>query len=176
MPIYADNLSAGGTGSGGSAGSQQLELFGPNFDNSGAMIANDGNGLLTAIVSSYPYAVPMWANASTTFSTAPVICFRFRALFDTQGDLSTVDQLPAGWSYTKDGNVATITHTVGRMIRSVNYLGFNDYNDSLKMRFPTAGYDVMIPMANQTTQFKIHLVSSVAGADANTYSYVNAYF
>ena len=49
MPIYADNLSAGGSG-GGDVGSQQLELFGPNYNNRGAMIANDGNFLVNPVI------------------------------------------------------------------------------------------------------------------------------
>ena len=175
MPIYADNLSTGGSG-GGDVGSQQLELFGPNYNNSGAMIANDGNGTLTAIVSSYPYAVPMWDNGDTSFSTVPVICLQFRAEFTTDGDLDSLVDLPAGWTYTKDGNVATVTHTVSRAPRLVNYFGYNENTDSLKMRFPTAGYDISIPINNTTTQFKLHLISAVAGADANTYALVNVYF
>lgn len=175
MPIYADNLS-GGSGEGTSTAAQQLELFGPLFDNPGAMLANTGNGVIQAIVSTDKYAVPMWADGDTRFSTSPVLTFKFRATFDTQGDLSTLDELPTGWSYTKDGNVATVTHLVERMPRYVNYFGYNENTDSLKMRAPTAGYDITVPIASPTAQFRIHLISAVAGADANTYAYVNVYF
>jgi len=103
-------------------------------------------------------------------SNVPLI-YQFRAYFDTIGNLDTIDTLPAGWSYTKADNIATITHSVNRYPKLVTYLGHSTV-EVLRMRFPTAGYEVRIPDADRNTKFTVNLTAAVTGADLSQYAFV----
>jgi hypothetical protein len=107
-------------------------------------------------------------------TNVPLI-YQFRAVFDTSGNLDTLTDLPAGWTYTKDNNIATITHTTTRMIKMVNYLGHATVG-ALRMRFPTAGYEVRIPDGNYYNKFSINLTAAVTGADLSEYAFVMVTF
>lgn len=98
--------------------------------------------------------------------------YQFRAVFDNSGNLDNVDQLPAGWSYTKDNNIATISHSTGRIPKLVTYLGYSNISSVLRMRFPTAGYEVRIPDVSRATAFTVNLTAAVTGADLSQYAYV----
>jgi len=103
-------------------------------------------------------------------TNVPLI-YQFRAVFDTSGNLDTIDTLPTGWSYTKDNNIATITHTVIRYPKLVTYLGHSTAG-VLRMRFPTAGYEVRIPDSDRTTKFNVNLTAAATGADLSQYAFV----
>jgi hypothetical protein len=104
-------------------------------------------------------------------STVPLV-YQFRAVFDNSGNLDSIDQLPTGWTYTRDNNIATIVHTASRMPRLVSYLGHSNVSNVLRMRFPTAGYEVRIPDTSRTTVFTVNLTAAVTGADLSQYAYV----
>jgi hypothetical protein len=103
-------------------------------------------------------------------TNVPLI-YQFRAVFDTSGNLDSLTDLPSGWSYTKDNNIATVTHSVSRMVKTVTYLGHATVG-ALRMRFPTAGYELRIPDAYRTTQFSVNLTAAVTGADLSEYAFV----
>lgn len=103
-------------------------------------------------------------------TNVPLI-YQLRANFDTSGNLDTLTDLPSGWSYTKDNNIATVTHSVSRMVKTVTYLGHATAG-ALRMRFPTAGYELRIPDAYRTTKFSVNLTAAVTGADLSEYAFV----
>ena len=107
-------------------------------------------------------------------TNVPLI-YQFRAVFDTLGNLDSLTELPTGWSYTKDNNIATITHTTGRMTKTVTYLGHSTAG-ALRMRFPTAGYEVRIPDGNYYNKFLINLTAAVTGADLSEFAFVMVTF
>lgn len=107
-------------------------------------------------------------------SNVPLI-YQFKANFDGSGNLDTLTELPPGWTYTKDNNVASITHTVNRHPKQITYLGYSTVG-VLRMRFPTAGYEVRIPNASINTLFTANLTSAVTGSDLSQYAYVVVMF
>jgi hypothetical protein len=107
-------------------------------------------------------------------SNVPLV-YQFRAIFDGSGNLDSIDGLPSGWSYTKDNNIATMTHSVNRMPSNVTYLGHSTVG-VLRMRFPTAGYEVRIPDTNRNGSFNINLTAAVTGSDLSQYAFVMVTF
>jgi hypothetical protein len=103
------------------------------------------------------------------------LLYQFRAIFDTSGNLDSLTDLPAGWSYSKDNNIATLTHSTGRMVKMVTYLGHSTVG-ALRMRFPTAGYEVRVPDTKRTNQFSVNLTAAVTGADLSEYAFVMVTF
>lgn len=103
------------------------------------------------------------------------LIYQFRAVFDTIGNLDSLQNLPAGWTYTKDNNIATVTHPTTRMAKMVSYLGHSTVG-ALRLRFPTAGYEMRIPDSNLYNQFSINLTAAVTGADLSEYAYVMVTF
>lgn len=112
-----------------------------------------------------------------TSSNAPntALSFQFIINFDGTGAVSTVAGLPTGWSAVVAGNLITITHTAGVMVKNINYWG-SDSTNGWQLRFPTSGYQVTVPAGSETTVFKMNVNASVAGADANSSAKVNVIF
>ena len=110
------------------------------------------------------------ANAPNT-----ALSFQFIINFDGSGAVSTVTNLPTGWSAVVAGSLITITHNVGSMVKNINYWG-SDVINGWQLRFPTSGYQATVPAGSETTVFKMNVNASVAGADANSSAKVNVIF
>ena len=119
------------------------------------------------------------SSSATGASGASAFNASFRINFNGSGDYDSVADLPTGWSATNAGNLVTITHAGGRPPKVITYMGFDDTDDIYQMRFPTSGYQASVPQsgtAQSTTQFKLNINSSVAGADLGGHAIVNVVF
>jgi hypothetical protein len=103
------------------------------------------------------------------------LSFQFVLNFDGSGAVSTVTNLPTGWSAVVAGSLITVTHNVGSMVKNINYWG-SDVINGWQLRFPTSGYQATVPAGSETTVFKMNVNASVAGADANSSAKVNVIF
>lgn len=153
--VYSILTSLGGD----TGGNSTLNIKGNVYSLSDVLLIDATNGKITTA------AIPV---------NVPLI-YQFRAVFDTLGNLDILTELPSGWTYTKDNNIATITHTTTRMAKMVTYLGHSTAG-ALRMRFPTAGYEVRIPDGNFYNRFSINLTASVTGADLSEYAFVMVTF
>lgn len=93
--------------------------------------------------------------------------------FDAAGDPVTLENLPAGVSASISGNDITFTHTLGRTVKSVVYMGYDAVTNEYRMRFPTATYIVKTTPETLTTQFTIKVNTAATGADANGHALMN---
>ena len=120
------------------------------------------------------------ANTITIGNTVPVQIYTFRVNFDGTGNVASTANLPSGWSTSIAGNVITVTHSVGRNLKNVTYLGHDAGTTSFQLRYPTSGFQATVPDTGSstlsTTQFKINVNSSVTGADLSGHCIVNTVF
>jgi hypothetical protein len=120
-------------------------------------------------------------NNSTTVTIASAnapntaLSYQFTLNFDGSGNLSTVTGLPTGWSSVVSGSLVTVTHTVGSMVKNINYWG-SDATNGWQLRFPTSGYQATVPAGSETTVFKVNVNATVTGADASGSAKVNVIF
>jgi hypothetical protein len=61
------------------------------------------------------------------------------------------------------------------MVKTISYWG-SDSTNGWQLRFPTSGYQATVPAGFETTQFKINVNSTTAGADPNSSAKVNVIF
>lgn len=133
----------------------------------GSVLDNNGDELLSATTGKLsPSAIP---------DEVPKI-FSFRANFNTDGSLQSITEIPFGWEVTTAGNAVTVIHTVTRPPQMVVYWGYTRDPDELRLRFPTAGYQVKVPVSNPTSVFTLNLNSAVTGADTGEYALVKVTF
>lgn len=97
--------------------------------------------------------------------------FSFTATFRSNGNLESLQDLPDGWTYVKNGNLAIITHNVYRNPSMVSYWGFSAI-EGLRLRYPTAGYQASV----STNTLKLNLNSAVTGADNGQYATITVLF
>jgi len=120
------------------------------------------------------------ANTITIGNTVPVQIYTLKVNFDGTGNVLNTANLPSGWSTSIAGNVITVTHTVGRNLKNVTYLGHDATTTAFQLRYPTSGFQATVPDTGSstlsTTQFKINVNSSVTGADLSGHCIVNAVF
>lgn len=93
--------------------------------------------------------------------------------FDNNGDPVTVENLPAGVTAAISGNDITFTHTIGRSIKAVTYMGYDSVTNEYRMRFPTATYIVKTSPETLTTEFTVKVNTAATGADANGHALMN---
>jgi len=93
--------------------------------------------------------------------------------FDSNGEPTTVEDLPAGVTATVNGTDITFVHNFSRTVKSVIYMGYDAVTDEYRMRFPTATYIVSSNPATITSEFRIKVNTAAAGADANGHALVN---
>jgi hypothetical protein len=103
------------------------------------------------------------------------LSYQFTVNFDGAGLVTTVADLPSGWSSSISGGLITITHTVARMVKNISYWG-NDATNGWQLRFPTSGFQATVPAGFETTTFKINVNANAAGADASGSAKVNVIF
>ena len=120
------------------------------------------------------------ANTITIANTNVIEVHTFKVNFDGTGNVTSTADLPAGWSTSIAGNIITVTHTVGRNLKNVTYLGHDAGTTAFQLRYPTSGYQAIVPDTGSstlsTTEFKINVNSSVTGADLSGHCIVNAVF
>lgn len=102
------------------------------------------------------------------------LMYTFRANFLSNGSLDTIVNLPTGWSYTKNANIATITHNVGRQPQIISYWGYST-TDGYRYRYPTAGYQAT-KNATGSYPFSLNLNSAVTGADNSQHTLITVLF
>ena len=106
--------------------------------------------------------------------------YTFKVNFDATGNVSTTADLPGGWSTSIAGNVITVTHSVGRNLKNITYLGHDATTTAFQLRYPTSGFQATVPDTGSstlsTTEFKLNINSDVAGADLSGHAIVNAVF
>lgn len=102
--------------------------------------------------------------------------FSFRANFNTDGSLNSVSDIPPNWQAIVTGNIVTVTHDVSRQPQSVVYWGHTSDPNELRLRFPTAGYQVKVPVNDINTVFTLNLNSAVTGAGTGEYAIVKVTF
>ena len=96
--------------------------------------------------------------------------YQFVVRFDANGDLLTVESLPAGWTYTKSENILSLSTGSVHPPASISYWGYQD-NGELRMRFPTPGYQATCK-PNENFQVDLFLNATVTGATVGQYAYV----
>lgn len=93
--------------------------------------------------------------------------------FDSAGDPTTVEQLPAGVTATISGNDVTFTHNLARSVKAVTYMGYDAVTNEYRMRFPTATYVVKTTPQTLTSSFTVKVNTAATGADANGHALMN---
>lgn len=99
--------------------------------------------------------------------------FTSKINFDSNGEPTTIDDLPVGVTATVNGTDVTFVHTFGRSVKSVVYMGYDAQTDEYRMRFPTATYIVKTTPATLTTEFTVKVNTAATGADANGHALIN---
>lgn len=138
--------------------SMVLNIKGSVSDLNGNILLDATTGKLT--LSAIPNFVP--------------VMHSFRANFDNAGNLTTIQDLPSGWTYQKSSNLATITYSGLMYPKFVSYWGAIASGE-YRLRYPTAGYQVTRPTSG-LTRFTLNLNSAVTGADNNQHALITVLF
>lgn len=150
VALLGGNVEPGGT--------TEINIKGSVSDLDGNILLDATTGKLT--LSAVPNFVP--------------VIFSFRANFDNAGNLTTIQNLPAGWTYQKSSNLATITYPGSLYPKIVSYWGAVASGE-YRLRYPTAGYQVTRPTSG-LTRFTLNLNSAVTGADNNQHALITVLF
>lgn len=142
----------------GPGGTTEVNIKGNVLDINGNILLDATTGKLT--LSAVPNFIP--------------VMYSFRANFDNAGNLTTIQNLPAGWTYQKSSNLVTITYSGSLYPKIVSYWGAVASGE-LRLRYPTAGYQVTRPSSG-LTRFTLNLNSAVTGADNNQYALITVLF
>jgi hypothetical protein len=89
---------------------------------------------------------------------------------------TSVSSLPAGFSSSISSNDVTITHNMGREIKSIIYSGYTASGTAYHTRFPTATSELTTLATTRTTEFKFRVTNSVVGGDSGSTARVIALF
>ena len=81
---------------------------------------------------------------------------------------SAVNGLPAGWSASINGSDVTITHSMGKPLKTINYWGYSTSGGLERYRLPSASNEVTIPYANRNSQFTFRITTATSGADTDS--------
>lgn len=98
--------------------------------------------------------------------------YNFGITFDGSGDVDTITNIPSGWTITNTGNIITVVHNAGKIVKMISYWG-KDATNGWQYRMPTAGYQATLTPGSETSQFKIDINAPIAGADASSEAKVN---
>lgn len=101
--------------------------------------------------------------------------YQFGVTFDGNGDIDTIEDIPATWTITHVGNIVTITHNLGTYPKAISYWGKDSVN-GWQYRMPTAGYQATMDTGQETIAFKIDINATTTGADASSQAKVNVIF
>jgi hypothetical protein len=93
--------------------------------------------------------------------------------FNSNGEPVTIENLPAGVTAAISGNDVTFTHSIGRSVKAVTYMGYDSVTNEYRMRFPTATYIVKTTPETLTTEFIVRVNTAATGADTNGHALVN---
>ena len=119
----------------------------------GSGLAVDANGALTATASGASPNVAQFFEMTVQFSGS---------------NPGSVSGLPSGWTASISGADITVTHTVGKAIKAIQYWGYSSSGGVERYRLPSASNEASIPYANRTTQFTFRITTAVAGADTDS--------
>ena len=117
-----------------------------------ANLTVDANGALTSTASGASPNAALTYELTVNFSSS---------------NPGTVTGLPSGWSAAISGTDVTITHNVGKPLRSIQYWGYSATGGLERYRLPSASNEATIPFANRNTQFTFRITTAVAGADTD---------
>jgi len=155
----------------GFTGADQYKLV--QVDTTGEITVVPDGAAGEVLRSNGPGAGVYWSN--TSYGVSQTI----KVLFAGDGSLDSVDSASVPAEFTSAivvGNKITITHTIGTWPKSISYFGWDSTISQWKYREPTGTYQVMLPMGNETTQFEVNIIASVAGSNVNGQAYVNMVF
>lgn len=93
--------------------------------------------------------------------------------FDSNGEPTTLENLPAGVTASISGTDVTFVHNYARSVKAVTYLGYDAVTNEYRMRFPTATYIVKTTPETLMTSFTIKVNTAATGADANGHAIMN---
>lgn len=144
--------------SGGTADLIQTSIRGNVYANDDTLLINAETGKITT--ESVPANVPLM--------------YQFTVTFFSNGNLDTVIELPNGWSYIKNANLLTVTHNTQRVPKVISYWG-RTAAGNYQLRYPTGGYQAIRPEAIPS-EFTVHLIAAVAGADNSQSAIVTVIF
>ena len=120
----------------------------------GSGLAVDANGALTA--------------TATATGASPNAAQFFEMTVQFSGsNPGSVSGLPSGWTASISSADITVTHTVGKAIKAIQYWGYSPSGGVERYRLPSASNEASIPYANRTTQFTFRITTAVAGADTD---------
>ena len=125
--------------------------------NPGDMLVSDGDG-----------------TASWTGNGA--LSYEFKVNYDSLGAISTVTDLPTGWTDSVSGSTVIINHNTGRSVKDISY---NSYvSGTLKLRKPSADSAdaVTYAVADRLNKFTATVGIANTNADADQYAWVNIIF
>lgn len=103
-----------------------------------------------------------------------ILSVEFKVNFDSSGKVTTLENLPEGWSWTKNLNQITITHNKDRSPKNIVYWGLTDVGE-YRMRTPTAGYPASRP-ADGSPSFTLTLLATITGAVNGTHALISVVF
>ena len=118
----------------------------------GSGLAVDANGALTATASGASPNAAQFFEMTVQFSGSSP---------------GSVSGLPSGWTASISGADITVTHTVGKAVKAIQYWGYSSSGGVERYRLPSASNEASIPYANRTTQFTFRITTAVAGADTD---------
>ena len=143
---------------GGTAELIQTSIKGSVYDNNGNLLIDASTGKITT--NSVPANVPLM--------------YQFVVTFFANGNLDSVIDIPDGWSYVKNANILTVTHNTQRVPKVISYWGRTNAGN-YQLRYPTGGYQATRPEAIPS-EFTVHLIAAVAGADNSQSAIVTVLF
>ncbi len=87
--------------------------------------------------------------------------------------ISSISNLPSGWSSSINGNNVTITHTAGGQPMGVSFYGLDKSAspDVWKYGYPTSTYPLTFPDSSETistTEFTLNIGTAATGANTGT--------
>ena len=87
--------------------------------------------------------------------------------------ISSISNLPSGWSSSINGNNVTITHTAGGQPMGVSFYGLDKSAspDVWKYAYPTSTYPLTFPDSSETistTEFTLNIGTAATGANTGT--------
>lgn len=119
----------------------------------GSGLAVDANGALTATASGASPNAAQFFEMTVQFSGS---------------NPDSVSGLPSGWTASISSADITVTHTVGKAIKTIQYWGYSSSGGVERYRLPSASNEASIPYANRTTQFTFRITTAIAGADTDS--------
>jgi hypothetical protein len=176
--IAGTNLTAAGgvlNASGGGGGGDTFKTIAVSGQSD--VVADSTTDTLTLVAGSNMTVTTTAGTDTITFASSGgggSSSFTFTVNYATGGtSISTISNLPSGWSSSINGDSVTITHTANGQPMGISFYGLDKSAspDIWKYQYPTSTYPVTFPDSSETistTEFTLNIGTSATGANTGT--------